>query len=230
MNEILIALKQCQDEKYALGQAKLVPTLPKDCFLGLKMPRLREIEREFRSSEVKNDFLKELPHRYFEENWLHALMISHTNDFSVSIQEIEAFLPFIDNWAVCDSLKPKSFNKVEPKILLSYIRRWIRSKETYTCRFGIEMLMDHFLDKNFERKQLNLVTKVKANDYYVDMMVAWYMATALAKQWDATIRVLEANLLPTWTHNKTIQKAIESFRISEEKKNYLRTLKRKRAE
>lgn len=230
MNEILIALKQYQDENYALGQAKLVPTLPKDCFLGLKMPRLREIEKEFRSSEMKKDFLKELPHRYFEENWLHALMIAQTSDFSSSIQEIEAFLPFIDNWAVCDSLKPKSFNKGEPKILLSYIRKWINSKEIYTCRFGIEMLMDHFLDKNFEKKQLTLVTKVKASDYYVDMMVAWYMATALAKQWDATIRVLEANLLPTWIHNKTIQKAIESFRISEEKKDYLRTLKRKRAE
>lgn len=161
---------------------------------------------------------------------MHALMIAQTSDFSSSIQEIEAFLPFIDNWAVCDSLKPKSFNKVEPKILLSYIRKWINSKEIYTCRFGIEMLMDHFLDKNFEKKQLTLVTKVKASDYYVDMMVAWYMATALAKQWDATIRVLEANLLPTWIHNKTIQKAIESFRISEEKKDYLRTLKRKRAE
>lgn len=230
MNEIQAVLKKYQDEKYALDQAKLIPTLPKDSFLGLRMPQLREIEKEFRSSEAEKEFLKELPHRFFEENWLHAVMISRIIDFPISIQTIETFLPFIDNWAVCDSLKPKSFNKIEPKFLLPYIRKWIRSLDTYTCRFGIEMLMNHFLDKNFDEKQLKLVAKIKSDEYYVNMMVAWYMATSLAKQWETTVRILETNMLPTWTHNKTIQKAIESFRISEEKKNYLRTLKRKRAE
>lgn len=227
MNEITKALLEKTNWGNALFQSKLNPTLDKSSFLGLKMPELKEIERRFRGSEEEKAFLKELPHRYFDENWLHVVMISELKDFHSSIETINAFLPFVDNWAVCDSLKPKSFKKADPKILISLIKNWISSKETYTCRFGIEMLMDHFLDERFKKNYLTLASKVRSDEYYVKMIQAWFFATALAKQWDSSIIVLENDILPTWVHNKTIQKAVESYRISSERKEYLKKLKRK---
>lgn len=227
MNEITKTLLEKANERNALFQSKLIPTLDESSFLGLKMPELKEMERRFRGSEEEKAFLKELPHRYFDENWLHAVMVSEFKDFSSSIEAINAFLPFIDNWAVYDSLKPKSFKKADPKILISLMKNWIASKEIYECRFGIEMLMDHFLSERFKKNYLTLVSKVRSDEYYVKMMQAWFFATALAKQWDSSIIVLENDALPTWVHNKTIQKAVESHRVNSERKEYLKKLKRK---
>jgi len=213
------------EPEYAAFEAKLCPTLPKDCFLGVRVPNLRKIENEFRKTEDGAEFLKSLPHETYDENLLHSIFIANLKGYDNVMTALEAFLPYVDNWAVCDTLRPNEFKKHKDG-LMEKIRGWIASEETYTCRFGIDMLMTYYLDEDFCVEYLELPAGVHSEEYYVRMMVAWYYATALSKHWEETVPYLENGRLDTWVHNKTIQKAIESYRITEEQKAYLRTLKR----
>lgn len=219
-------LYDMRDEGYATFQAKLTPGVAEELFIGVRVPILRNFAKEYAKEEESNVFLKELPHTFYDENMLHALLLSQIKDYDRCIELTDTFLPYVDNWAVCDILSPKVFSKNKGR-LMENILSWAASPHPFTCRFGIEMLMSHFLDKDFKREYLNIPASVQGEEYYVRMMVAWFFATALAKQWDATIPFIEKNVLATWTHNKTIQKAIESFRVTPEQKQYLRTLKRK---
>lgn len=222
IQEQLFAL---QDEAYADFQAKLTPTIPRDRFIGVRIPQARKLAKEILRQPECGEFLKALPHQYYDENILHSLLLSEMKDYSQCMAGVEVFLPYVDNWAVCDILSPKVFRKHLPE-LLEKIRQWTVSPEPYTCRFGMEMLMNHFLDDAFQPEHLEIPASVRSEEYYVNMMTAWFFATALAKQWDSTIPYLRQNRLDRWTHNKTIQKAIESYRITPEQKTYLRTLKR----
>ena len=226
IQEELFAL---QDEKYADFQAKLTPTIPRELFIGVRVPEVRKLAKKLYKNPEHEEFLKELPHRYYDENMLHGLLISEEKDYERCVEKTEAFLPYIDNWAVCDIMSPKVFKKHKKELLLK-IREWVLDEHTYTCRFGIEMLMSHFLNEDFKEEYLEIPAAVSSDEYYVKMMVAWFFATALAKQWDATISYLETNRLELWTHNKTIQKARESYRITAEQKEYLKGLKRKEKE
>ena len=217
-------LFQMRDEKYAAMQVKILPTVEKDSIIGVRTPELRAFAKALFGDTETESFLRELPHWYFDENQLHAFLISQEKDFDKCIAETEAFLPFIDNWATCDQLSPKAFKR-EAQKLLPYIRKWIRSEHVYTVRFAIGMLMQHFLDGNFSPEYPEMVAGARSEEYYVNMMRAWYFATALAKQYDSVIPYLEGKKLDIWTHNKTIQKSIESYRITDEQKEYLRTLK-----
>lgn len=214
-----------RDEKYAAFQSKLTPGIDKELFIGVRVPELRKFAKNFIKELECEKFLRGLPHKYYDENMLHGILISEMKDFGEIIVRLEEFLPFVNNWAVCDIMSPKCFKKNKDK-LIDKIKEWSASDEVYTSRFGIEMLMSHFLDEDFKKKYLEIPTKVHLDDYYSKMMVAWFFATALAKQWDATIPYLESGKLETWTHNKTIQKARESYRISDEQKEYLRSLKK----
>ena len=215
-----------QDKQYAAFQAKLTPGVSMDSFIGIRVPVARKFAKKYALEEDSKKFLQQLPHTYYDENILHSLLISQMKNYDECIQQIEAFLPYVDNWAVCDILSPKVFAKHKDE-LLEKIKSWSKSSHTYTCRFGIETLMSHFLDKDFKEEDLEIPASVKSDEYYVKMMVAWFFATSLAKQWDATIPYLEQHCLVPWTHNKTIQKAIESYRITPEQKEYLKTLKDK---
>ncbi|MCQ2452122.1 MAG: DNA alkylation repair protein [Oscillospiraceae bacterium] len=215
-----------QDKEYAAFQAKLTPGIEAERIIGVRVPRARELAKRLYREGDYHPFLNSLPHLYFDENILHALLISEIKDFDTCMVELEKFLPYIDNWAVCDILSPKVFQKRKGQ-LLTAIQGWVASPLAYTCRFGMEMLMTHFLDDAFLPEYLELPSRVRSQEYYVNMMTAWFFATALAKQWDSAITYLEQNRLDTWTHNKTIQKARESYRISADQKEYLKTLKRK---
>lgn len=217
-------LFELRDVEYASFQAKLTPTVPFELFIGVRVPKVRLLARELLKNPGYETFLEELPHKYYDENMLHGLLISGISDFDKCVSLVDRFLPYVDNWAVCDIMSPKVFAKNKPRLLMK-IREWASSDDVYTCRFGLEMLMSHFLDEDFKPAYLKIVAAVKGDDYYVKMMVAWFFATALAKQWDASIPYIENRKLAAWTHNKTIQKAIESFRITDEQKKYLRTLK-----
>lgn len=223
LQERLFAL---QDKAYAAFQAKLVPGIPADRIIGIRVPMLRRLAKEYASEDECQGFLRHLPHRYYDENMLHAILLSQMNDFGECLRLTEAFLPYVDNWAVCDILSPKVFGKHKEE-LMECIKGWCKSGHPYTCRFGMEMLMTHFLDEDFKPDYLRMPASVRHEDYYVRMMVAWFFATALAKQWKAAVGYLEKRRLPSWTHNKTIQKAIESYRITAEQKDYLRGLKAK---
>ncbi len=220
-------LFELQDEKNAAFQAKLTPGIPEESFIGVRVPAARKLAKELIKEGVYEEFLKELPHTYYDENILHSLLLSELKDYDTCIREIESFLPYVDNWAVCDILSPKIFKKHKEEVMQE-IRKWSASHETYTCRFGLEMLMSFFLDADFKPEYLEIAAAARSEEYYVMMMVAWFFATALAKQWDATIPYLLDNVLSEWVHNKTIQKACESRRITDEQKNYLRTLKIKK--
>ncbi|MDO4621448.1 MAG: DNA alkylation repair protein [Eubacteriales bacterium] len=217
-------LLQYRDEKNAAFQRKLTPGPAEDSFLGVRVPDCRKLARELVKEGGYESFFSELPHTYFDENMLHGVMIAELKDADRCIEEIERFLPYIDNWAVCDSMNPKVFKKNREQ-LLPKIRKWIGSKDTYTCRFGIGMLMTHYLDEGFREEYLELPAAVRSSEYYVNMMIAWFFATALAKQWDAAFPYIREQKLAPWVHNKTIQKAVESRRISEEQKTVLRKLK-----
>ncbi len=226
MTPIQERLFELQDIKYADFQSNLTPTLSRERFIGVRTPELRALAKKLAAVRKIEEFMKELPHFYFEENQLHAFLIAEEKDFSVCLAELERFLPYIDNWATCDQLSPKVFKK-EPEKLLPCIRLWLDSSHIYTVRFGIGMLMRYFLDERFELKYAEQVAAIPSDrDYYISMMVAWYFATALAKQYDAILPFLEENRLGIWTHNKTIQKAMESYRILPERKAYLKSLKR----
>ena len=212
------------DAKYAAFEAKLTPTLPKEAFLGVRVPELRKFAAELEKTEHCAAFLAELPHETYDENLLHSVLLSRSKPYERTLELVEAFLPCVDNWAVCDTLRPKVFGKHRAE-LLPRVKRWIASEKTYTCRFGVDMLMTYYLDDAFDPALPELPCAVESGEYYVRMMVAWYFATALAKQWDAAIPYIEQRRLPAWTHAKTIQKAIESFRITPEQKEYLKALK-----
>lgn len=217
-------LLENSDKSYRDFSSKLMPTVDKDTVIGVRIPVIRKLAKELSADERKDNFLSVLPHKYFEENNLHAFMICEIKDFEDCVSALEQFLPYIDNWATCDGLRPKAFAK-NAGGLLPYIRKWINSSHPYTVRFGIEMLMLHFLDKRFDEEYLHLVSAVKSEEYYVKMMVAWYFQEALAKQYDAALGILERGALDKWTHNKAISKSIDSYKISKDKKEYLRGLK-----
>ena len=217
-------LKKYEDEKYQKFQAKLVPNIDSNTIIGVRTPDMRSIAKEVFGTKEAEEFLNELPHNYYEENLVHFFLIAMIKDFDECINKVEEFLPYIDCWPVCDQASPKIFKKNHNR-LLPYIKKWIKSKHVYTVRFAMRMLMNEFLDKDFKEEYLELVANKKGEDYYLKMMKAWYFATALAKQYDATIKYIENKKLDTWSHNKAIQKAIESFRVTDEHKEYLRTLK-----
>lgn len=217
-------LFELKDEKYAAFQSGLIPTLDKSKILGVRTPSIRALAKEMRGSKDEKIFLSDLPHKYYDENILHAVLISEIKDTDAAIKAVDDFLPHIDNWAVCDILTPKIFKKYPDKVLTK-IKEWSGSKETYTCRFGLEMLMSFYLDENFKREYLEIPAHIRSEEYYINMMIAWFFATALAKQWSETIKYLQTPVLDKWTHNKAIQKARESYRITPEQKEYLKTLK-----
>ncbi len=219
-------LLNLQDLEYKKFHSKLMPNINPDTVIGVRIPHIRKLAKNIENCTQTAEFLKTLPHIYYEENNLHAFLICQINDFDKCIEELNKFLPYIDNWATCDSLRPKCFKNNTEK-LLREIENWLSSKHTYTVRFGIEMLMTYYLDEKFEQKFLKRVSKIKSSEYYINMMIAWYFATALSKQWDSTFPYIIENKLPVWVHNKTIQKAIESYRITKEQKQILKGLRRK---
>ena len=226
MNELQQNLFGMRDAAYAAFIAKLTPGFPPSHFIGVRVPLLRTIARSFANEEAASQrFLSHLPHSYYEEDMLHGMLISLVKDYDRCLDLTDRFLPYVDNWAVCDTLSPKVFAKHKAQ-LLENILRWSSSSHTYTCRFGLRMLMTHFLDDSFSADFLEIPTAIRSEEYYVKMMVAWFFATALAKQWEATLPYLENRQLDPWTHRKTIQKAIESYRIPPERKDYLRTLRK----
>lgn len=224
MTEIQEKLFEIQDEKYKNFQGSLIPGGAGLNMIGVRTPQLRSLAKEMVKSGEADNFINELPHSYFEENQLHAFIICQIKDYRTCVEEIDRFLPYVDNWATCDQMNPKALKK-DIASLNEKIKEWIASDETYTVRFGVKCFMNFFLDEHFDKEQLDIISGIKSDEYYVKMMVAWYFATALAKQYDATIGYFEKRVLPEWTHRKAIQKAVESNRISDEKKAYLRTLK-----
>lgn len=222
--EIQKRLFELQDTEYKVFSSKLMPTVDPETVIGVRTPALRKLAKELSKHPEIKDFLNILPHKYYEENNLHGFIIETIKDYDEVITELDKFLPYVDNWATCDLMSPKIFKK-HTEELLEKIKIWIASEDTYTIRFGIGMLMSFYLDENFKKKYLTLVSKVKSEEYYVNMMIAWYFATALAKQYDATLPFIEKQKLSKWTHNKAIQKAIESNRIPKDIKEYLKTLK-----
>ncbi|MBQ9664331.1 MAG: DNA alkylation repair protein [Oscillospiraceae bacterium] len=223
-DEIIAELFQLQDREYGALQTKIIPTVKADRIIGVRTPELRTFAKKLYQDKDIDTFLESLPHQYFEEDQLHAFVISLEKDFGKCIARVEAFLPFVDNWATCDQLSPKAFKK-EPEKLLPYIHTWIKSDKVYTVRFAIGMLMEHFLDIRFRTEYTDLVASLRSDEYYVNMMIAWYFATALAKQYDSALPYLEGRKLDDWVHNKTIQKSGESYRITAEQKTYLKTLR-----
>ncbi len=217
-------LLEYRDEKYSEFQSKLVPNISSKTIIGVRTPDMRAVAKAVAGTDEAYAFLKELPHKYYEENLVHFFLVASIKDFDECVREVELFLPFIDCWPVCDQSSPKVFKKNHEK-LLPLIKKWIDSPHVYTARFGMRMLMNEFLDADFKPEYLDLVAQKRGEDYYLKMMVAWYFATALAKQYDATLPVIESRRLEPWTHNKAIQKAIESFRVTDEHKAYLRTLR-----
>ena len=213
--EIVTELFRMRDQDYALMQAKIIPTVAADRIIGVRTPALRAFAKRLYKDRESDEFLSCVPHRYFDEDQLHAFMISLEKDFDRCIEKVDAFLPFIDNWATCDQLSPGVF-KTAPEKLLPSIHTWIQSDQTYTVRFAIGMLMQHFLDERFDTKYADMIAEVRSEEYYIRMMVAWYFATALAKQYDLVLPYLEDRRLDDWTHNKAIQKSVESYRITDE--------------
>lgn len=223
-DEIVAELFRLQDKKYAAFQSKLIPSVEPNRIIGVRTPELRSLAKKLFPDQDISSFLASLPHQYFDEDQLHAFVISLEKDFDKCIADVETFLPFINNWATCDQLSPKAFKK-EPEKLLPYISKWIQSDKVYTVRFAIGMLMEHFLDERFQPKYADMVAAVRSDEYYINMMIAWYFATALAKQYDSILPYLEEKKLDDWTHNKAIQKSVESYRITTEQKTYLKSLK-----
>jgi len=222
--EIRKELFAMQDLKYRDFQVKLIPTVDSETIIGVRTPELRKFAKQMAKREDINGFLEELPHRYFDENQLQAFIISEMKDYDRCMEELTRFLPYVDNWATCDQMSPKVFRK-HRKELADNIRSWIDVDETYTVRFGVGMLMQHFLDEDFDPAYPEMVAKIRSDEYYVNMMTAWYFATALAKQYEAALPYIEDRRLDVWTHNKAIQKAVESYRITPEQKEYLKSLK-----
>jgi len=222
--EIIKELYSLKDDKYRVFMANLTPGIPEERFIGVRTPKLRLMAKNLSKRDDIDEFLKTLPHDNFEEDQLHAFIISEIKDYDLCLKKVNEFLPYVDNWATCDQMCVKVFKK-KKKELLPEIDKWISSKKTYTIRFGVRMLMNHFLDEDFDIGYVRKVAGIKSEEYYVKMMIAWYFATALAKQYEPTVTFIEEKKLDPWTHNKAIQKAIESFRVSDEHKKYLKSLK-----
>ena len=217
-------LFELQDEKYRDFQQGLIPTVEQKEFIGIRTPALRKLAKELYKAGDLDEFFNDLPHKYFDENQLHAFAISEIKDFDECMKALEEFLPFVDNWATSDQMSPKVFKKNKQE-LFSHIKKWLQSDHTYTVRFGIGMLMQHFLDEDFDLSYPEMVAEIRSDEYYINMMIAWYFATALAKQYESILPFIEEKRLSPWTHNKAIQKSVESYRITDEQKTYLRRLK-----
>lgn len=217
-------LFEMQDLKYRDFSSKLMPTVEKDSVIGVRTPDMRKFAKEFSKTPEAGMFLEELPHKYYEENNLHGFIIETIKDYDECVREIDRFLPYVDNWATCDLMSPKIFKKHKDELYVK-IKEWTSSPLTYTIRFGVEMLMSFYLDEGYKDEYSKLVSEIKSEEYYVNMMIAWYFATALAKNYDEVLPYIENNILDKWTHNKAIQKAVESYRITDEQKVYLKTLK-----
>lgn len=226
MTELQKQLFALQDVSYRDFHSRLMPNIDKETIIGIRTPVLRKFAKEMAKAGDYEAFLDELPHTFYEENNLHGFLLEEGKDYDETVDRIEQFLPYVDNWATCDMMNPKSFKKHLPK-LLTKIRKWLGSEHTYTVRYAIDMLMRYYLDEAFSPEYLEWVAAVKSDEYYVKMAVAWYFQVALAKQYDAALPYIEGKRLEDWTHNKAIQKAIESYRITQEQKAYLRTLKKK---
>ncbi len=224
INEIRNRLFNMQDKAYRDFHSRLVPTLDKEIIIGVRTPLLRKFALTLSKSGQAGMFLKSLPHKYYEENNLHAFIIESYKDYDECISALDVFLPYVDNWATCDGLRPKCFKKNLDRLKFKALE-WISDDRTYIKRFGIGVLMNHYLDDEFDEEFLCTVSKIRSEEYYINMMIAWYFATALAKQYNKSLLYIEEKRLDKWTHNKTIQKAVESFRLSTEQKNYLKTLK-----
>lgn len=224
MTELQKELLKIADKDYAAFQAKLAPTVPPESCLGVRIPELRKFAARFAKTPECAEFLKALPHVYYDENMLHSILLCGIKNYEQCIAEVERFLPFVDNWAACDTLRPKIFAKHRAE-LLPKAREWIASGKTYTVRFGVDILMSEFLDEDYSPELLEIPASVVSGEYYVNMMVAWYYATALAKHWDDAVKYIENTRLPEWTRRKAIQKACESFRITKEQKEYLKKLR-----
>ena len=216
-------LYDLQDMKYKAFHCRLIPNVDPDTVIGVRTPALKAYAKELKNVDV-SAFLSDLPHKYYDENNLHAFLIMSSKDYAEGLEAVKAFLPYLDNWATCDLLRPVSFKKHRAE-LLEEIKLWLRSEHTYTLRFAMEMLMVHFLDEDFNAEYLEWLAEIRSQEYYVNMMLSWYYATALAKQWEATLPYIEKRGLDKWVHNKTIQKAIESYRVTDEQKAHLRTLR-----
>ncbi len=219
--EMLLSVK---DDKYKEFQTKLVPNIEPDTIIGVRTPQMRDVAKKVFASDLKDTFLQQLPHKYYEENLVHFFVISMIKDFDECIAEVERFLPYVDCWPVSDQASPKSFKKNHSK-LIKYIKKWIASDHVYTARFGMRMLMNEFLGDDFKEEYLELVASKKGDDYYLKMMVAWYFATALAKRYDESVKYIEERRLDEWIHRKAIQKAVESFRVTDEHKEYLKSFR-----
>ena len=217
-------LFELQDLKYRDFHAKLVPGMDVNDIIGVRTPELRKLAKQLAKDERVGDFLAVLPHRYLDEMNLHGFIISELKDYDECLEEIERFLPYVNNWATCDLLSPKAFKQKKNRVrLIEDIKRWMASDEPFIIRFGIEMLMSFYLDEDFKPEYLKWVSDIRHEHYYVKMMVAWYFATALAKQWESTLPYIVESTLEKWTHNKAIQKAVESYRIKPEQKERLKS-------
>ena len=225
MEELRKELFLLQDKQYREFQSRLMPTVDKKLVIGLRIPELRSFAKKFSKTDKVSVFLSDLPHTYYEENNLHAFLIEAEKDYDKCISLLDEFLPYVDNWATCDMMSPKVLGKNRDR-LINEIYRWIESGETYTVRYGINLMMKYYLDEAFTEEYPRIVAEVESDDYYVNMMRAWYFATALAKKYDEVLSFITENRLDKWTHNKTIQKAVESYRITDEQKKHLKTLKR----
>ena len=215
-----------QDLSYREFQCRLMPTVEPETVIGVRTPALRKLAKAFAKTEESEVFLKTLPHWYYEEDVLHGILLSSWKDYGRTVEELDRFLPYVDNWAVCDLISPQAF-RAHPTDLPERAKGWMEAEHPYTVRFGIGVLMQFYLDESFNPVYMDWVAVLRSGEYYVNMMIAWYFATALAKQYDAAISFLENRRLDTWVHNKAIQKAVESYRVTDERKSYLRTLRRK---
>ena len=224
LTELQKQLFELQDIKYRDFHSKLMPETAKEKIIGIRTSVLRKFARVLAGTPESEDFLQQLPHQFYEENNLHMMLIAQIKDYDKCISETEKFLPYIDNWATCDSPLPKCFDKNKEDIL-ERAKKWIAADTTYVKRYGMGVMMRLFLDEDFKEEYIQLVAGVKSEEYYVNMMIAWYMATALAKQWDAAIPYIQEHRLSEWVHRKSIQKAVESYRITPEQKDYLKGLR-----
>lgn len=224
VDDIRAELAALSDEKYRQMQIKIIPTVDAKAMIGVRTPALRDLAKKIAKRDDINDFLDDLPHAHFDEDQLHAFVISGMKDYEMTLSRLEEFLPYVNNWATCDQMSPKVFKK-HREDLLTHIKEWIASGDTYTVRFAVGMLMEHFLDEDFDIAYPKMAASIRSDEYYVNMMIAWYFATALAKQYDAVLPFIEKKKLDKWTHNKAIQKSVESYRITPEQKSYLKTLK-----
>lgn len=222
--DIIKELFSLQDLKYRDFMAPIIPSVPVEKIIGVRTPQLRELSKKIIRSGEADNVLSSLPHTYFEENQLHSFILCALKDFESCIRGVDSFLPYADNWATTDQMSPAVFKK-HRKELLPFIEKWINSGRTYTVRYAVLMLMQHFLDEDFDPVYLRRVSEIHSDEYYVNMMLSWYFATALAKQYDEAVRYVEEGKLPRFVHLKTIQKALESYRIPQERKDYLKTLR-----